>query len=83
MKNIASLLLLAAFTLTAGPRAHAASSPSKMCVVSGEALDEDQVTVDYKGRTIKLCCKSCVKKFNANPQKYITSLDQETAKSKK
>lgn len=48
--------------------------PLKKCVVSGEALGGDlgkPVEVTYKGQTLLLCCKSCVKKFNANPEKYL------------
>ena len=84
MKKYLALALLAAFTVMAPPRAVAnAAYPLKICVVSGDDLGDDPVDVNYKGRTIRLCCKSCVKKFNANPTKYMTLVDQELAKKNK
>ena len=47
------------------------------CPVSGETLegDMDSVNLLYGTRLVRLCCKGCVKKFNANPAKYIAILD--------
>ena len=39
-------------------------------------------TFDYKGREIKLCCKSCLKDFNKEPAKYIKKLDEKDAHKK-
>ena len=64
----------------------AAPYPLKTCVVSGEELGADMgkpVEVEYKGRTVQLCCKGCIKKFNAEPEKYIKILDEAEAKAKK
>ncbi len=46
--------------------------PMKTCPVSGEALGSmgDPVIVVHEGTTVKLCCKSCIKKFEADPEKY-------------
>ncbi len=41
------------------------------CLVSDEALDNDNFTADYKGKTYVFCCNGCRKKFNANPEKFI------------
>ncbi|HED65100.1 MAG TPA: hypothetical protein ENJ09_06035 [Planctomycetes bacterium] len=50
---------------------------AKTCPVSGEELGGDMKPVDilYGTRLVRLCCKGCVKKFNANPAKYIAILD--------
>lgn len=55
--------------------------PLDYCIVSGEELGEmgDPVEYDYQGRTIKFCCKNCVKKFKADPDYYIAKLDSAVA----
>ena len=52
-----------------------------ICPVSGEELGSmgDAVTVTHAGRTVQLCCKSCVKKFKADPEKYLAKLDDPDA----
>ncbi len=32
------------------------------------------ITKVYEGQEIKLCCKPCIKKFEANPAKYLAKL---------
>lgn len=46
---------------------------NKICPVSGESIGSmgDGIKVTYKSEQILLCCKGCVKKFNADPEKYI------------
>lgn len=46
--------------------------PLTTCVVSGEELGSmgEPVTVSHGGITVQLCCDSCIKKFNADPEKY-------------
>ncbi|MHA3771351.1 hypothetical protein ACXR0O_07405 [Verrucomicrobiota bacterium sgz303538] len=87
MHIVRPLLLITALILTAIPIAHAGGNyPLKTCIVSGEPLDGDMgppVPVEYKGRQIMLCCKSCVKKFKGNPEKYGAELDRQLAKSGK
>ena len=43
------------------------------CPVSGEKLGEmgKAFTFTYKDQEVKLCCKSCKKDFDKNPDKYI------------
>ena len=50
--------------------------PLEKCVVSGEKLDEmgKPYVFTYKGQEIKLCCKDCLKKFNADPAKYMKTI---------
>lgn len=46
------------------------------CVVSGEALGSmgQTIMINHEGVEVRLCCKGCVKKFNADPAKYLEKL---------
>jgi YHS domain-containing protein len=53
--------------------------PLTTCVVSGEKLDGEMgkpYVFTHQGREIKLCCKSCLKDFNKEPEKYLKQLDE-------
>ncbi len=53
--------------------------PLPACVVSGEKLGGDMGEphiFTYKGREIKLCCKSCLKDFNKEPAKFLAKVDE-------
>lgn len=72
------------------PEAPAAKDayPLKTCVVSGDELDSmgDVVKYTYKDaaggeREIRFCCKQCIKKFTAHPDKYLKILDDAAAKT--
>jgi YHS domain-containing protein len=43
------------------------------CPVSGEDIDP-KITEVYNGLTYGFCCKDCEKKFNDNPEKYISAV---------
>lgn len=47
--------------------------PLKTCVVSGEELGGmgEPVVMEHEGTTVKLCCKQCIDKFEADPDKYV------------
>ena len=83
-----SAVLVAAFTAVsvfAADAPKADNYPLKTCVVSGESLEGAMggpVVIQYKGRTVKFCCPSCVPKFKANPDKYLKKLDEAAAKEK-
>lgn len=47
---------------------------NSVCPVSGEELDEDQQLIKYKGEIIAVCCKKCLKKIEADPEKYMKRL---------
>jgi hypothetical protein len=68
------------------PKADAKAKPYTLetCVVSGDKLGGmgDAYVFVYQGREIKLCCKSCVKDFNADPAKYLKKIDEAEAKAK-
>jgi YHS domain-containing protein len=51
--------------------------PKTTCLVSGEKLGEMGIPPEivYHGRQIKFCCKSCIPKFQADPEKYMLQLN--------
>ena len=67
-----SSLLLGASLAVAAPAAY----PLKTCLVSGNELGSmgKPVTKVYENQEIKLCCKPCIKKFEANQAKYLAKL---------
>ena len=76
----ASLLCLTlAACSTAAPATAAEKAkpyPLKVCIVSGNDLDSmgGPITKVHEGQEIKFCCKPCIKKFDANPAKYLGKL---------
>lgn len=50
--------------------------PLKTCVVSGNELGSmgKPIKKVYDGQEIIFCCKPCIKKFEANPAKYLGKL---------
>lgn len=50
--------------------------PLNVCLVSGNELGSmgKVVVKSYEGQEIKFCCKPCVKKFEANPARYMAKL---------
>jgi hypothetical protein len=54
------------------------------CIVSSEKLGEmgKPVVEKYKDREIKFCCKSCIKDFKKEPDKYVKLIDEAEAKAK-
>ena len=54
------------------------------CIVSDEKLDADPTMKSYsfvhEGQEIKLCCKSCKKKFDKEPAKYLKKLADASGK---
>jgi len=82
-KHVAFLIILATAALVSpAARATSNSYPLKTCIVTNDDLGDDPVDVSYKGRNFRLCCKSCVKEFNANPEKYVAIFNQQMAKRK-
>ncbi|MCJ8328640.1 MAG: YHS domain-containing protein [Lentisphaeria bacterium] len=43
---------------------------NKLCPVSDEEIDADIFT-EYEGKKVFFCCKGCMKKFKADPAKYL------------
>ena len=52
--------------------------PIETCIVSGSKLGSmgKVVVKSHEGLEIKFCCKPCVKKFDANPAKYLARLEK-------
>ena len=46
------------------------------CVVTDNELGSmgDPVSLVYNGQEVKFCCKPCIKKFKANPEKYLSNI---------
>lgn len=44
-----------------------------VCIVTGNKLGSmgDPVSFQHEGKTYKVCCAPCIKKFNKNPQQYL------------
>lgn len=49
----------------------------KTCPVSGEPLGSMGAPIrkEVDGKVVFLCCKSCTKKFDADPQKYAAMVE--------
>lgn len=59
-----------------------ANYPLDKCVVSGESLGEMGSPFEhmYKNRLVLLCCQGCVKEFDRHPDKFLSMLDEASAK---
>lgn len=84
MKTQLALLVAAATLLvsacgTTSSTALAGSTkpyPRNTCIVTGNELGSmgPVITQVHKGQEVKFCCKPCVKKFAADPDKYLKGL---------
>lgn len=47
-----------------------------VCPVSGEELGSmgEPVVMTHDGKEVKLCCKNCIEKFEADPAKYASQV---------
>ena len=65
----------------AKPEAGAKAYPLSTCIVTDEKLGEmgDPFVFVHQGQEIKLCCKSCKKKFDKAPETYLKKLAQAPA----
>ena len=92
MKSIHSILLLSSVVFSLGCSRAAdgkasegipASYPLKKCVISDESFGGEMgrpVKVTHEGTDVFLCCKSCLKDFNADPAKYAKMVKDAAAK---
>ena len=75
---VSFVLMLNACASTGSSAATAGVKPylSPTCIVGGNKLGSmgTPVRLVHAGQEIKFCCKPCVKKFNANPGKYLAKL---------
>ena len=47
---------------------------NSVCPVSGEDLGDDTQLIKYHGEIIGVCCKKCLAKIKADPDKYLKRL---------
>lgn len=47
-----------------------------ICPVSMEEADQE-ITFTYEGKTYAVCCNNCLKKLKADPERYISRLDED------
>lgn len=74
-------LLASSLLFAAGDKpAHETVKPYKpdTCIVSGEKLGEmgKPFVFVHEGQEVKLCCKSCKKKFDKDPAAYLKKLEE-------
>ena len=76
MKTLLTTVLTALSALAATGFAADKAYPLNTCIVSGNTLGSmgKIVVKSHEGQEIKFCCKPCVKKFDANPAKYLARL---------
>ncbi len=60
--------------------------PLNTCIVSGDQFGEDAdmgepIVKIYGDREVKFCCEDCIPKYEQNPEKYNTIID-DAAKAK-
>ena len=71
-------ILFAIVTLALCGAADAAKKQT-ICPVTGDALGGDNgkpIPYSDHGKAVLFCCKSCVKKYAANPAKYAVDVKQ-------
>lgn len=87
MKTLKTLTAVLSLTAFAAVLSFAADAPSKAdkakpyplttCIVSGEKLGDmgAPYVLQYEGREVKLCCKSCLKDFNKDSAKFVKKIE--------
>jgi hypothetical protein len=50
--------------------------PKDTCIVTGNKLGSmgDPIAIVHEGQEVKFCCKPCIAKFKANPDKFLATL---------
>jgi NAD-dependent SIR2 family protein deacetylase len=56
---------------------------NSICPVSGEDLEDDMQLIKYHGEIIGVCCKKCLAKIKADPDKYLKRLKIDNKSDKK
>ncbi len=76
------IVLLASFILS-GCQPNATVDPASgsafkqtTCPVMVNTPINRQVNTIYKGKKVYFCCKGCISRFKANPEKYLDKLPQ-------
>ena len=71
---ILSLLILITGSLAGEIRAAAEVPKTGMCPVMEGTRASKKFYVEYEGKRIYLCCRSCVRAFKKHPEKYLSRI---------
>lgn len=52
------------------------------CAVMADEEIDPTVCVEHDGRKVYFCCANCIKKFNAEPAKYVAAVDAQVKANK-
>ncbi len=81
------LLTLAIGTVTpvADPIPSAELYPLDVCAVTGKKLGSMGTPINFmhEGRQVRFCCRGCVPKFKATPDKYLAQIDKKIIAAQK
>jgi len=81
LKRIQPLILAAAVVMgmangTIAFATQQESTINEWCPVMTDEKIDPAITIEYRGKTVAFCCDLCLKKFRANPEKYVSRLPQ-------
>lgn len=76
-----SAALLAALLVSGWLVPHSEASPpepsvNELCPVLPEEWSEPEFSLEYKGKIVTFCCKTCRTRFQRNPNAYLSRLPQ-------
>ena len=74
---------MAAKVRDAAYEAQSKSYPIDTCVVGGEKLGKDAVSVMYGTTLVRFCCKDCIAKFEKSPAEFVAKLHPAKVADKK
>ncbi len=74
--GILARMAFATAIVALAPRSAPAQEVNKMCPVMTEEEVDPEMTITFRGKTIGFCCDTCIKKFKANPDRYLPRLPQ-------
>jgi len=77
MMQFCRIVFVALLAAGAAWAAQQAKPVNKMCPVMPDHKVDVEVTVQYKGKTIGVCCTACQKKWNANPGAYAANVKED------
>ena len=55
---------------------------NKFCPISGDKVSDKGGTVEYEGKSYKLCCPMCAKDFLKDPKKAIEKMEAQEKAAK-
>ena len=70
------VLLCAALLLSAHRASASQPTINEWCPVMTDEKADPNITTEYNGKTVALCCDTCLAKFKGNPDRYLARLPQ-------